>query len=187
MKLLRLISGSALLTTLLSTAGLLVAPQALSCDEECRRTKAESTHNVDIPSYLSWKYCGDIKAEFMSVSLRSLETYRDTNMSTQRKRSMKNTRHFVEQRKDWLQECDNYMKMTKNERLFKDDATTDNIFETLTDLSEELSSLLSGVTYASDFGQDSTVIAGEHFDQLFKLVDDHKTLLQLKGQYVYNR
>lgn len=163
---------------------LALAVPAISCDEACRKDQAEAKLGNKFPGYLNWKYCEGIKAEFMTVTIRSLQKYRDTRMDPSRKRGMKNTQIFIDQRKNWLLECDNYIAKTKQGRIFKERKTTDKIFAAMDSVSKELNSLARGVTYSTDTGQDSTAVVSEKFDRLFKLVDDHKTLLQLKNQFV---
>jgi|GEM_PF-571982 len=157
---------------------------ASACDESCRKEKAQARYGEKFPSYLSRAYCEEIKIEFMTSTLSSLQSYRDTRLDVKRKRGMNNTRSFIDQRKAWLQECDNYLTKTDHGRIFKDDKTTVSIFNAMDSVSRELSSLVKGVTYSFDHGQDSTVMATEKFDHLFELVDNHKTLLLLKGQFV---
>lgn len=181
-----------LLAALRLTAKLAICLTALTiyslptsaCDEICRRAKAQERYGKKFPSYLSWTYCEEIKIEFMTSTLSSLQRYRDTHLDTKHKRGMKNTRQYINQRKEWLQECDNYLVKTEHGRIFKEAKTTDNIFKALDSVSRELASLVKGVTYSFEHGQDSTAVAAEKFDHLFELVDNHKTLLQLKGQFV---
>ena len=143
-----------------------------------------ATSEKEFPSYLNQDYCEDIASDFMTSTLKSLRRYRDTHLQLQSKRGMINTRNYILQRKDWLLECDNFLSHTASSRIFRNEKTTETIFEAMDGVSEELASLAKGVTYSLDVGQDSTTIAAEKFEQLFKLVDDHKTLLLLRGQFV---
>ncbi len=137
------------------------------------------------PSYLTGKYCNDIKVDFMTSSMKSLQRYRDKQLASQHRGGMNNIRKYLEQREDWLQECDNYLASTSSHRLFKDDQTTAKIFTAISSVTGELQSLITGVTYSVDAGQSATDVAADKFDQLFKLVDDHQTLMLMKGQVVY--
>ncbi len=137
------------------------------------------------PSYLTGKYCNDIKVDFMTNSIKSLQRYRDKQLASQHRGGMNNIRKFLEQREDWLQECDDYLASTSNHRLFKDENTTSKIFTAISSVTGELQSLITGVTYSVDPGQSATDVAGDKFDRLFKLVDDHQTLMLMKGQVVY--
>ncbi len=159
-------------------------PQAVACDETCRKQLAEAKHNIEFPGYLSRKYCRDIATEFMTTSMKSLQSYRFKHLETKHRGGMRNTVRFIEQRQDWLKECDQYLKYTDYGRLFKDAKTTEGIFAAMASVSAELASLVEGVTYTDELGDVSTEVAADKFDQLFKLVDNHKTLMQLKGQFV---
>lgn len=164
--------------------GLFTAPLTFACDEMCLKEKAVAKSGEEFPSYLSWKYCEGIKGDFMTSSMKSLQSYTNTHLDVRRKRGMRNTENYLEQRADWLSECDNYIAATGKGRIFKDDKTTDNILAAIHAVSAELSSLVKGVTYANQEEPD-TKVASEKFTELFTLVDNHKNLLLLKGQYVY--
>lgn len=147
---------------------------------------ASSLHAQDsFPSYLSEKYCGDIKMDFMTGSIKSLQRYRDTQLPSQHRGGMNNIRKYLVQRQEWLQECDDFLSQTSKNRLFKDDPTTVKIFAAIDSVSTELQSLITGVTYSVDVGGSPIDVAAEKFDTLFKLVDDHQTMLLMKGQVVY--
>ncbi|GAB1256919.1 hypothetical protein NBRC116494_14210 [Aurantivibrio plasticivorans] len=166
---------------------LALAFPVFACDEACQRDRAEALQGSEFPGYLSWKFCEDTKASFVEGDVRSLEKYRDTRINIQHKRRMKNIQNFVEQRKEWLVECDNYFVATKNGRIFQDDKTTQEIFSAMDDVASELASAINGVTYVAESEETApTAIIGGKFDSLFKMVDDHKTVMMLKGQFVRN-
>ncbi len=173
---------------LIGTFALLVlAFPAFSCDEACQKERASVNNNIEIAGYLSWKFCEDTKSSFMEGDIASLENYKNKRMNVQHRNRMKNIKSFVEQRKEWLQECDTYFELTNHGRIFIDEKTTELIFAAMDSVSEELGSLLHGVTYvAEDSGQDGNQIIASKFDNLFKLVDDHKTQSMLKSQFVTN-
>ncbi|MGH1373923.1 MAG: hypothetical protein ACRBBW_17925 [Cellvibrionaceae bacterium] len=137
------------------------------------------------PSYLTEKYCNSIKVDFMTSSMKSLQRYRDKQLPSQHRGGMNNIRKYLEQREDWLLECDNYLASTSRDRLFKDKKTTDSIFTAISSVTGELNSLITGVTYSTELGESPTSVASQKFDHLFKLVDDHQTLMLMKGQVVY--
>lgn len=139
----------------------------------------------DFPSYLNEKYCNDIKLDFITTSIKSLQSYRDQQLASQHRGGMNNIRKYLDQREEWLKECDQYLSQTKNGRVFQDEATTKSIFNAMDAVSTELNSLISGITYSVDSGGTPTDVAAEKFDHLFKLVDDHQTMMLLKGQVVY--
>ena len=165
---------------------LVCAAPAFSCDEACQRDRASVTNNVEFPSYLTWKFCDDTKNSFMQSDIRSLESYRTKRLNIEHRNRMKNIKEFVEQRKQWLQECDNYLELTDHGRIFRDEETTEKIFAAMDDVSKELDSLLRGVTYVNEDGLVDNSIIATKFDTFFQLIDDHKTVMMLKGQFVTN-
>lgn len=160
------------------------ASSAMACDEQCQRQKAEA-EGKKFPSYLTWKYCEDLKLDFMTREVKSLQKYRSKQLDSMHRGGMNNTRKFLKQRQEWLHECDSYMAGTDNGRLFKDEPTTDAIFGAMKSVEDELASLIKGVTYSVDAGETGASVAGDKFDRFFKLVEDHQTLMLLKGQVVY--
>jgi len=165
---------------------LVLSGPAFSCDEACARDRASVTNNTVFPGYLNWIFCEDTKASFMQADIRSLENYRSERLNIEHRNRMKNIKQFVEQRKEWLSECDNYMKLTDHGRIFRDEATTEKIFASMDDVTHELDSILRGVTYVSEEGQVDNSVIAKKFDSFFQLVDDHKTVMMLKGQFVTN-
>ena len=158
---------------------------AFACDEACQRETAETQHSVTFPSYLTWEYCDSLKIDFMTIDVRSLESYSTKHFDTKYKGPIKNTIKFLDQRKEWLQECDNYLSLTHRDRIFYDDATTQVVFNQIDKVKKELTSILGGVTYSSSSGDETKLIVSEKFDTLFRSIDDHKNLMHLKGKYVY--
>jgi len=139
----------------------------------------------DFPSYLTEKYCNDIKLDFMTSSIKSLQHYKDKQLASRHRGGMRNIQRFLQQRQDWLQECDGYLSATsEHKRLFRNEDTTDTIFAAIDSVSTELGSLIAGVTYTEDPSGNNTVVE-EKFDKLFQLVDKHQELLLLRGQVVY--
>ncbi|MBB3168143.1 hypothetical protein [Simiduia aestuariiviva] len=170
----------------LGLVGLFAAPVTLACDEACQREKATKKTGEDFPKYLTWKYCEGIAGEFMTSTMKSLQSYTEKHLDVTRRRGMRNTQSYLEQRKDWLTECDNYMAATGKGRVFRDDKTTNNIMAAIDSVNAELGSLLSGVTYANE-GGDDTQVAQTKFDELFTLVDNHKNILLMKGHMITSR
>ncbi len=159
-----------------------ISQQAYSCDEDCLREKAQATHSVTFPGYLTWKYCEGIAMDFMTSAVRSLDSYRSKHFNTKYKGPLKNTKNYLAQRKDWLLECDNYMKLTKESRIFNDDKTTQKIFASIDTVNGEFGALIQGASYSSD--ADAKEVMDQKIDTLFQLVEDHKTIMHLKGRYV---
>jgi len=166
---------------------LVLAFPAFGCDEECQKEKASAANNVEFPGYLSWKFCEDTKLSFMEGDIPSLENYRNTRLNVEHKRRMTNIKSFVEQRKEWLSECDSYMDLTQHGRIFADKETTEQVFAAMDAVTHELGAALSGVTYVAEgVEQGEDVIIGSKFDSLFKLIDNHRTKMMLKSQFVTN-
>jgi hypothetical protein len=95
---------------------------------------------------------------------------------------IRNIRNFIEQRKEWLMECDTYLDLTKQGRVFRNKATTDNILTAINSLSTELNTLVYRPKNAAEDTLQVTELAGQKFDLMFKLLDAHRTDLQLRGQ-----
>ncbi|VUD68929.1 hypothetical protein TDB9533_04289 [Thalassocella blandensis] len=169
------------LTSLALLATAFFSSAVFACDEQCMREKAEAKHNVKFPGYLTFKYCDSIAMDFMTSTMRSLQNYRDNHLESKYKGPLKNTKAYLEQREDWLKECDDYLVKTKNIRIFNDDKTTKQIFATIDAVEEEFEALINGVTYSAD---NQFVVINDRFDNLFKQVEDHKHLMHLKGRYV---
>ncbi len=165
-------------------ASVVLMSNAYGCDEQCMRDQAESLGKT-FPSYLTWAYCDDLRMEFMTSTMRSLEKYKDQNLTPKFKGPLKNTKTFIEQRKEWLGECDSYLSATKNKRIFEDDKSTEEIFDAMDAVTTELDELIAGVHYDASSGEDPSAVTKDKFNSLFKTVDDHKTLMHLKGKYVF--
>ncbi len=176
----RCIAMKSIKLVLIAAFAIMSSP-AFSCDEECLKEKAEATHNVKFASYLNQKFCDGVAMDFMTSSMRSLENYRSNRIDTKYKGPMKNTRAYVAQRKDWLLECDNYLKLTGIGRIFDNDKTTKEIFALMDSVSKEFSALISGASYS---GEDASEVIRDKLDALLTKVDDHKALMHLKGKYV---
>ena len=172
-----------ILATIIFAVMVFISPSALSCDEQCLRDKAQAKHNVKFPKYLTWEYCDSITMEFMTGAVRSLDNYRTNHLSTRFKGPLRNTKSFIEQRKIWLEECDEYLTVTKELRVFEDEKTTKAIFASMDSVTSELGALINGASYSSM--EDENLVINEKFDDLFKRIDDHKTLMHLKGRYVF--
>ncbi|WP_062064852.1 hypothetical protein [Cellvibrio sp. OA-2007] len=166
---------------LLIIALLSLSQFGFSCDETCKRTKAETANNVKFASYLNAKYCKSTGLDFLMQGRRSLQSYRDKQLPTAHRGGAKNIRNFILQRKDWLQECDNYLDLTEQGRIFRDKETTDKIMAAMTGTAEELHKIMRRPK--SDIESLEMVIApaATKFDELFKLIDAHYLELQRRG------
>lgn len=164
---------------------LLASHATIACDEACERKAAEAKHSVTFPSHLTWKYCDDIKYDFMTTDMRSLQSYSSKHFNTKYKGPIKNIVKLIDMRKEWLQECDVYLTKTNQDRIFYDKKTTKQVFGHMNAVSKELKDVIGGVTYSSSQGDETKKIVVEKFEHLFEAVDNHKNLMHLKGKYVY--
>ena len=159
----------------------LITPLAFACDETCMRDKAMAEGSVKFPDYLTEKYCKTTTTDFLVNARKSLQKYRDDRLSSGHRGGIHNIRNFIDQRKDWLVECDQYLDAIKQGRVFRSKETTENIFRAMDSLSVELKSLVYRPKNSAEDTAQITELAGQKFDLLFKLMDAHKTDLQLRG------
>lgn len=165
-----------LLVPLLSTA-------AFACDENCKRDAAMAEHDIRFPSYLTASYCRDTSVDFLLRARDSLANYQQKNLPTGHKGGMRNIRNFLQQRKQWLEECDQYLGLTSQGRVFRDDATTQQIIDAIDAVSNELERLMGSGTGVRV--PESQVAGADHrLELLFGAMDNHRTELQLRGQLV---
>ena len=162
----------------------LFSTSTYSCDEQCLREKAEVKLNTKFPKYLTWKECSSVANTFMTTVMVSLDDFRTNRFNTKYKGPLKNIRSEINKNKAWLEECDTYLSATNKKRIFQDDKTTTNIFKAMDSVNQELTAIINGATYSTIPGEDANFVINQKFDTLFKTVDDHKTLLHLKGEYV---
>lgn len=165
---------------------LVLAFPALGCDKACQRDRIADSQSKTFPGYLSWKFCEDTKVAFIESDVPSLQSYRDGQLDTQHKGGMNNIKNFVEQRKEWLLECDEYMAATNYGRIFKDGESTEKLFAALDSVARELRRAINGVTYVANGEEDKNAIIGSRFDGLFTVVDNHKAVMMRQGQFVTN-
>lgn len=174
------------LTYIFVIAGLLLTAQAASaCDESCKREQAQAKLETEFPGYLTWKYCDGLKHDFMTVDMNSLQSYSSKHFNTKYKGPIKNIIKLIDQREEWLKECDSYLSATREDRIFYDEKTTASVFSQMTNIRKELQAVLEGVRYSSFQGDETKEIVGEKFETLFVVIDNHKNLMHLKGKYVY--
>ena len=161
----------------------LAGSQVNACDEDCKRKQAMEQHNVEFPSYLNAKFCETTSVDFLLRDYASLEKYRDDRLPTGHKGGMNNIRKMLEQRKEWLTECDDYLRLTEQGRVFYNAETTQTVFAAIDKVTTELNALVYNgsqeviVTNGLD-------IAEQDFDKMLTVLDQHKTNLQLRGQLV---
>lgn len=157
------------------------SPFSLACDETCKRAKAEAANNVKFASYLNQKYCKTTGVDFLLHGRKSLQNYRDKQLPTAHRGGAKNIRNFILQRKDWLEECDNYLQLTDQGRIFRDKESTEKILASMTSTAEELHKIMMRPRVEVESLELVTAPAGQKFDELFKNVDAHYLELQRRG------
>lgn len=167
---------------LLSLVFLACAP-AFACDEVCKREAAMEDHGADFPSYLTSDYCQDTSVTFLLKARDSLQSYKEKNLPTGHKGGMRNIRDFLKQRKQWLLECDNYLQLTDQGRVFRNEETTQRIIDAVDAVAEELDRLI-GVGRTIRLQESQVVGAQQRLEYLFTAIDNHRTELQLRGQLV---
>lgn len=166
---------------LLAIALLALAQTGLACDEACKRAKAEAANNIKFGSHLSVKSCKSTATDFLIQTRRSLQTYRDKQLPTVHRGGARNIRSFIAQRKDWLLECDKYLELTDQGRVFRDKDTTDKIINSMTAVSDELHKIMRRPKNPAESKDLVAAPAGLKFDELFQLMDEHYLDLQKRG------
>lgn len=154
---------------------------SVACDEACKRAKAESANNVKFASYLNAKYCQSTGIDFLLQGRKSLQAYRDKQLPTAHRGGAKNIRNFILQRKDWLQECDNYLQLTEQGRIFRDKENTDKIITAMNTTAAELEKIMKRPRVEVESLEMVAAPAAQKFDELFKLVDGYYLELQRRG------
>ena len=168
-------------SVLLSLAILFAAPSVYSCDEACKRGQAEAANKIKFASYLNTKYCKSTAQDLILRGSKSLQTYRSKQLATAHRGGAKNIRNFISQRKDWLQECDDYLRLTDQGRIFRDKSTSEKILKEMDAVADELKKIMLRPAVADEDLSKVTAVAEARFDQLFKLIDDHYLELQRRG------
>lgn len=166
---------------ILSIALLIFSQSGFACDEACKRAKAEAKANVKFASYLNAKYCNQTSIDFLLQGKKSLQNYREKQLPTAHRGGAKNIRSFVLQRKDWLQECDKYLQLTEQGRVFRDKETTEKILAAMTATAGELEKIMKRPKNDAEVLELVVAPAGQKFDELFGLVEAHYLELQRRG------
>lgn len=166
---------------LLTITLLFLAQFCVACDEACKRGKAETANNIKFAAYLNAKYCKQTSNDFLMHGKKSLQAYKEKQLPTAHRGGAKNIRNFVLQRKDWLQECDKYLQLTEQGRIFRDKESTDKIINAMTNTATELEKIMKRPKNDAEVMDLVVAPAAQKFDELFKLVDDHYLELQRRG------
>ena len=163
---------------------LLLSHSVFACDEQCLREQAETALNKKFPGYLNWQECDRVAYTFMTSVIDSLSDFKNTRINTKYKGPLKNIRAEINKQKSWLEECNVYLRATNKKYIFESKDTTQKIYSAIDAVSEELTAYINGVTYSTLPGEEKDQVLINKFNSLIKAVDDHKTLLHLKGRFV---
>lgn len=147
----------------------------------CATTSATAkTH----PSYLTDSYCNTLVEQFVDSGMRSLGKYVNENFKPQYKGGIRNTINFLNQRSEWLGECDAYLADTARAHLFHDEQNTKAIFDAMQALAKELQMVREGVEYPDETGSNNPrPFIVSRFETLAELVDQHHTRMLMKKQF----
>ncbi|WP_444904390.1 hypothetical protein ACJJIU_05250 [Microbulbifer sp. CnH-101-E] len=136
------------------------------------------------PSYLTKEYCSSVVEQFVGAGMRSLDKYVNEHFNPEYKGGIRNTIRFLEQRLEWLNECNAYLVDTNNAYVFHSQDDTQNIFSAINELTRELQHVRSGVEYRDDTGNNNPApFIKRRFATLAELVDRHHTRLLMKKQF----
>ncbi|WP_049723778.1 hypothetical protein [Gilvimarinus polysaccharolyticus] len=161
----------------------LASSQVNACDEECKRKQAMEQHNVEFPSYMTAKFCETTSVDFLLRDYASLQKYRTERLPTGHKGGMNNIRKMLDQRKEWLVECDDYLRLTGQGRVFYNAETTKTVFDAMDKVTKELNALVYNGSQEVIVTNGIDIIE-QDFDKMLSEMDQHKTNLQLRGQLV---
>ncbi|WP_299593409.1 hypothetical protein [uncultured Microbulbifer sp.] len=136
------------------------------------------------PSYLTDSYCNTLVEQFVDSGMRSLGKYVNENFKPKYKGGIRNTINFLNQRTEWLGECDSYLADTASTRLFHDEQNTKAIFDAMQALAKELQMVREGVEYPDETGANNPrPFIVSRFETLAELVDQHHTRMLMKKQF----
>lgn len=166
---------------LLTIALFSLAQIGFACDEACKREQVEAAKSVKFPSYVNQKYCQSTTEDFLLRARKSLQQYRDNQLSTGHRGGAKNIRNFILQRRDWLQECETYMEAMDMGYVFRQKDTTDKIFGSMTTVADSLYKMMMRPKNPNESLDLVTAPVAQNFDNMFKLIDQHFLELQKRG------
>ena len=136
------------------------------------------------PSYLNDSYCDSLVEQFVDSGMRSLGKYINENFKPEYKGGIRNTINFLNQRSEWLGECNDYLNDTTQNYVFHDEKNTKAIFDAMNALAKELQLVREGVEYPDGAGNNNPrPFVKSRFDTLAKLVDQHHTRMLMKKQF----
>lgn len=117
--------------------------------------------------------------EFVNTIVPSLKKFQTTRYSRDKKVAIRNTKKFLDQRREWLAECHGFLTQTTGRSLFDTPEITDKILETMESLSLEMNFALQDVHF---FGDQDPV--KREFAEFFGISDVQIDRMELNGELV---
>lgn len=154
---------------------------ASACDKNCQQAKQEAS----FPKYVNQNYCRDLRDEFLSSTLRGVDTFIHNKLNIKYKGSIRNTRNYLSQNLEWVKECDAYTQINSGKRIFHDTSTTEKIYAMTQTVIKGFDSLLAGVIQVDENGEHNTIIKSD-FNLLKSTVENHRDLMHVRGTYAFN-
>lgn len=152
-----------------------------ACDDNCKKLEAEAAHKVKFASYLSQKYCQQTSLDFLLKDSKSLKQYSEKQLLTAHRGSANNIKLFLEQRKDWLSECDQYLSLTKQGRIFGNKTQSEKIFASIDATTNELTLLIKRPKSPEESAEEAAASSVQAFNKLFEAITEYQLELQRKG------
>ncbi|GAA5525599.1 hypothetical protein Maes01_02170 [Microbulbifer aestuariivivens] len=136
------------------------------------------------PPYLTESYCEGLVEQFVGSSMRSLNSYVNQHFNLEYRGGIRNTIHFLDQRIEWLTECNDYLEDTSESTVFYNEGLTQDIFAAIQALSRELQHVQDGVEYSDETGTNNpTPFIKQRYDELAQLVERYHTRVLLDKQF----
>ncbi|WP_288129509.1 hypothetical protein [Microbulbifer sp.] len=137
------------------------------------------------PSYLTDSYCDSLVEQFIGPGMRSLGKYVNEDFNPVYTGNIRNTINYLDQRAEWLAECNGYLKDTNDTYVFYTEKSTEEIFTAIKALRKELQLVREGVEFPDETGADNPKpFIKNRFDTLAQLVDQHHTRMLMKKQFL---
>lgn len=152
-----------------------------ACDEQCKKDQLAATKQLIFANHLNLKYCHSTVSDFLLNTRKSLGNYHEKQLPTAHRGGARNIRNFINARKDWLVECDQYMTAMEYGSVFRKRQTTAQIFKAMDETAQELEKLMKTPSQPSEDAAALVAPASEKFSQLFELMDAYMIELQKRG------
>lgn len=153
----------------------------LACDENCKRDKVSAKLNIQFAPHLNAKYCQSTTNDFLLNARNSLDKYKENQLPTAHRGGARNIRNYINSRKEWLRECDDYLQAMDLGNVFRKKDTTQTIFKLMDEVSLELEKITKRPANKAENINEFIEPAQTKFDNLFKHMDAHVIELQKRG------